>query len=210
MLCRSIAEKGLENILTYINGAEMAEIRIEETGLSVAEVKTLFSKHPNLLATCRPVNLNDQERTALLKAAIDGGAKWVDIEIESDNVYTTELVAYAKQKGCKVIISYHNYDETPSLKELNTIVDGCKAKGAELVKLACQVNHVSDNGRLMGLYAFDIPILVLGMGPVGMITRIAALKMGAPFTFVKTPGIQATAPGQLGEAEVKDILNYLK
>lgn len=209
MLCRSVVEKGYENVLKAIEDAEMAEIRIEETGMTVEEVSKLFSSHNNLLATCRPVNLNDSQRIELLKAAISAGAKWVDIEIESDSVFTAEMVAFAKEKGCKVIISYHNYDLTPEKEELNKIVKESKEKGADLIKLACQVNNVQDNGRLMCLYAQKAPILAIGMGKLGMLTRIAALKMGAPFTFVRGNAIRETAPGQLGENEIKEILNHL-
>lgn len=209
MLCRSIIEKGYENVLKAISGAEMAEIRIEETGMNTEEVKLLFASHDNLLATCRPVNLSDSQRTDLLEAAIEAGAKWVDIEIESDNEFTKHLVEFAKTKNCKVIISYHNYTETPNAMELERIVKDSKAKGADLIKLACQVNHVEDNGRLMCLYAQKETILAIGMGELGMITRVAALKMGAPFTFARGNALNEAAPGQLNEKQMNDILNHL-
>lgn len=209
MLCRSIAEKGLNTILESIKGAEMAEIRIEETGLSNDELSILFSSHPHLLATCRPKENTDAERLDLLKRAIDAGAKWVDIEIESNEVYTKELVSYAKSKACKVIISYHNYTETPNSESLNKIVEEAKKQEADIVKLACHVTHLSDNANLMALYSNNIPIIALGMGKLGMITRIAALKMGAPFTFVKGDNMQKTAPGQISESDLRSALSYL-
>lgn len=209
MLCIAIAEKGLDNILESIKDAEMAEIRIEKTRLTLNEVSKLFSSHNNLLATCRPEGKSDAERLLLLKTAIDAGAKWVDIEIESSEDFTKELVAYAKSKACKVIISYHNYDLTPDTAELNSIVADSIKQGAEIVKLACKVNKPKDNARLICLYNNDIPVVSLGMGELGMITRIAALKMGAPFTFARGNNIKETAPGQLSENEMNDILSYL-
>lgn len=209
MLCRSIIEKGFDNVVAAIEGAEMAEIRIEETNLNVEEVKKLFALHNNLLATCRPANLSNAERTSLLEAAIEAGAKWVDIEIESDSAYTQHLVDFAKARDCKVIISYHNYDETPKAKELDKIVDESVAKGADLIKLACQINAIEDNGRLMCLYAKNNAILAIGMGELGMITRIAALKMGAPFTFARGNALNESAPGQLNEKQMNDILSHL-
>ena len=79
----------------------------------------VFKLHKNLIATCRPEGVTDAQRMELLKVAIDNGAAWVDIEIESDRAFTNELAAYAKAKGCKVIISYHDYNKTPSVIELN-------------------------------------------------------------------------------------------
>lgn len=209
MLCRSVIEKGYRNVLEAIEGAEMAEIRIEETEMSVDETAKVFASHPNLIATCRPVNLNDSDRKTLLETAIKSGAKWVDLEIESDAEFTSSLAAIAKAHDCKVIISYHNYDKTPSAKELDNILEESVVKQADLIKLACQVNDMKDNARLMCLYAQKHPVLVLGMGELGMITRIAALKMGAPFTFVRGNSLNATAPGQLDENQINSILKHL-
>lgn len=209
MLCRSIAVKGFDNIVKLIDGAQMAEIRIEETGLDPKMVKALFAMHHNLLATCRPEKLSDNERKSLLMAAIDGGAKWVDIEIESDKNFTSQIVDYAKKAGCKVIISYHNYQCTPTLEQLNSIVKQAFDHDADLVKVATMVNNNTDNAKLLSLYNNNFPILAIGMGTLGAITRVAAIKLGAPFTFVSCQNIGATAPGQLSETDMKNILLYL-
>lgn len=209
MLCRSIAVEGLERILELIKGAEMAEIRIEKTGLNADQVKTLFKSHPNLLATCRPDGLDDEKRTELLKAAIEGGATWIDLEVESARSFTDPLVELAKMNNCKVIISYHNYEETPEISDIIQIIDNCSDKNADLVKLATHVNRTMDISNLLILYSYGLPILALGMGALGSITRVAAIKMGAPFTFVSCDSEDETAPGQIGESNMKMILNIL-
>ncbi len=209
MLCRSIAENGLSIIKELLKGAEMAEIRMEKSGLSANEVKELFKEHNNLIATCRPADIADKERLSLLKSAIEGGAKWVDIEIESDIYFSMELTGFANEHGCKVIISYHNYSETPDLETLKTIVDRANKRKADLVKIACMVNSHTDNARLMSLYDKGQPMLSIGMGYKGVITRVAALRLGAPFTFVSADDAKETAPGQLNEKDMKLILEYL-
>ncbi|MDA3890731.1 MAG: type I 3-dehydroquinate dehydratase [Salinivirgaceae bacterium] len=209
MLCRSIAVEGFEKVKELLNGAEMAEIRIEKTGLSVEEVKMLFQSHNNLIATCRVENNTDAERTQLLSAAIEGGAKWIDLELESENSFTEPLIEKAKIHGCTVIISYHNYEETPDLRELTAIIEKCISKGAELVKLATRVNKQTDITNLLSLYSYNYPMLALGMGKLGNISRVAALKLGAPFTFVSCDSEEVTAPGQITESEMNTILNIL-
>jgi 3-dehydroquinate dehydratase type I len=209
MLCRSIAVEGLDRIMELIKGAEMAEIRIEKTGLNADQIKSLFKSHPNLIATCRPDGLYDEKRTELLKAAIEGGARWIDLEVESAKSFTEPLVEMAKSKNCKVIISYHNYDETPEISDLIKIIDNCSDKNADLVKLATHVNRPMDISNLLILYSYGLPILALGMGALGSITRVAALKMGAPFTFVSCDSEDTTAPGQISESCMKTILNNL-
>lgn len=209
MLCRSIAAQGLSKIQIQLKGAEMAEIRLEKSKLNIEEIKQLFKGHENLIATCRPDNLTPQQQLEILKAAIDGGAKWVDIEIEADENYCKELVNYAKNNNCKVIISYHNFTETPDETILEEIVTEAINKGAQLVKIATQVNQVTDNSRLISLYNQPFPILVIGMGNIGKITRVAALRLGAPFTFVSGDFGSETAPGQIQEDIMKQILNDL-
>ncbi|MFA6402409.1 MAG: type I 3-dehydroquinate dehydratase [Salinivirgaceae bacterium] len=209
MLCRAIAEKGLENIKGLIKDAEMAEIRLEKTLLTVSETKELFAAHTNLIATCRPDGLNDFQRKEILMAAIDGGAQWIDLEIESESDFCSELVSYAKKNGCKVIISYHNYDLTPDSMALAKIIAEALEKQADLVKIATQVNSISDNARLLSLYGQETLMLAIGMGELGKITRLAALKLGAPFTFVSWENGKETAPGQIQENDMKYLLKYL-
>ncbi len=204
--CRSISAQGLDNIRTLINGAEMAEIRIEESGLIPDEVKTLFGIHQSLIATCRPGIIPDDKRAILLKSAIDGGAEWVDIETESDDDYMRDMVMYAKKHNCKVIISYHNYQSTPEKEYLEKIIEISLLRGADLVKVATMSNSLNDNSTLLSLYIPGRSVLAIGMGPIGRITRVEALQKGAPFTFVRAPGSQESAPGQYSETEMLQIL----
>jgi 3-dehydroquinate dehydratase type I len=146
----------------------------------------------------------------LLKVAIENGAAMVDIEIESDYYFTSEMVAFAKKHGTKVIISYHNFESTPSIKELNEIVKECFDKGADIAKLATLVRSPRDNGKLLGLYASDKPLVVLGMGALGKITRVAAPLMGAAFTFAAVDEASVTAPGQVSYVKLNDIINSIK
>ncbi len=209
MLCIAIADKNIETIKAQLKEAEMAEIRIESCRLNKETTAEVFKLHKNLIATCRPEGVTDAQRMELLKVAIDNGAAWVDIEIESDRAFTNELAAYAKAKGCKVIISYHDYNKTPSVIELNKIVDNSIEMGAELVKMATMVITEKDNAALISMYNHNVPMLALGMGQLGTITRIGALKFGAPFTFVSGDNIEQTAPGQLKISVVKNILSNL-
>ena len=199
-LCRSIAQKGFDNIRHLAEGAEMVEIRIEESELTPDEVRQLFGTQPNMLATCRPVRLSQSEQKALLQAAIEGGAAWVDVEIEADDDYRREIIATARRHNCRVIVSYHNYDETPQFLELQQIADIAHSMGADVVKLACMCHTKTDVLNLLNLYNSDYQLLAIGMGSVGAVTRIAAITMGAPFIFVATEAAGATAPGQIDEA----------
>lgn len=202
-LCRSIAVQGLDNILKLTEGAEMAEIRLEKSGLTLEEVRQLFAGQKNLLATCRPDGLTPKQQTCILQTAIENGAEWVDVEIEADEEYRQNIVRYAHKYGCKIIVSYHNYAETPSFAELMQIADLAHSMGADLVKLACQCNERNDVLNLLNLYKLNYKILAIGMGDLGAVTRISAITFNAPFTFVSLKGVEKTASGQIDEEIMK-------
>ena len=83
------------------------------TDLTPAEVRLLFSSHPNLIATCRPGRLDPDLRKTLLMEAIEAGAAYVDVEFDAPAGYREKIVRRAKDAGCAVIISFHDYAGTP-------------------------------------------------------------------------------------------------
>jgi 3-dehydroquinate dehydratase-1 len=116
----------------------------------------------------------------ILKSAIRHGASYIDIEVESNDAYKNELKKAAADAGCESIVSYHDYEKTPVMRELEQIISWCFEGGADLAKIACQVNSISDAARLLSLYSLGKPVISIGMGEAGRITRIAAPLLGAP------------------------------
>ena len=209
MFCISISKMNAPRVLSELKKAEIAEIRLDILEFNKEEFKSFFNQNCETIATCRIGKYNDLERLEILKNAIDFGATYVDIEIESEENYRTQLTQYAKEKGCKVIISYHNYDCTPAYKELESIVEQCIKFEADIPKIASQVLESIDSLNLLKLYSFYQNIVVLGMGKKGMITRIYALDFGAPFTFCAPDGGEITASGQLEYSKLKQIHNLI-
>lgn len=194
----------------------MAEIRLDRLDFSLPQVREIFSLHPRLIATCRPGNIGEAERTELLLTAVEAGAAYVDIEIDAGAEFTETVTAACRKKDCKVIISYHNNENTPPVEELKVLVNRCFSAGADVAKIACQVNCEADAARILSLYDFDYPanvekkIVAIGMGEKGKITRPAALLLGAPFTYASLSNGRETAPGQLTKQTLEDILDCLK
>lgn len=210
MICVAIQNKSVQECIEAAKTAELAEIRIDLCGFDVNEVSRLFSAKPTkLLATCRPDKMGAEKQMELLKTAIDAGAYMVDIEIEADESFKKEVASYARSKGCIVIVSYHNYTNTPDKEELDAIIKGCFDSGADIAKIAAMANSQKDAARLLSLYDTEQNILVLGMGAAGKITRIAATILGAPFTFAALSRETATAPGQLTTKEIQDAIAML-
>ena len=208
MICTSISEKGLDDVMAVLTSCEMAEIRIDLCELSKSDVATVFQSHKNLIATCRPDVMGEDKATALLQKAIESGARYVDIEVEKDEKKANRLIARAEKLNCEVIVSYHNYEETPSLQDLITIIEDVKGS-ADIVKIACMAPDQESCTRLLSLYNADARIIAFGMGKEASFTRVVSLLLGAEFAFAARTNEQATAPGQLTTTEMTDLLDRL-
>ncbi len=206
MICASIAEKDLEVCLKAIEKVEMAEIRIDLTEFSDDEIRKVFSQRRKLIATCRSGKIKDNDRALMLKVAIDSGATYVDIEYEAPDTYKNDLIDYAHSHQCDVIISYHNYEKTPDLEELEQIVQQCYARGADLAKIATHVNVNRDNSKILSLYKAPGRLVAIGMGDLGRISRIVAPFLGAEFTYASLNEAGATAPGQISYEKLSQFI----
>lgn len=207
MICISIPEKNIDKCLALINTADLAEIRIDMAEFDEADVRTVFSKAGKpLIAACRPELVQDAERIKLLKAAIESGAAYVDVEIESAEEIKQDIIQFAKSHNCKVIVSYHNHKNTPSSDELYKIIDSCFDSDADIVKIATTAQNPGDSARILGLYAKYTSLIALAMGEAGKISRIASVFLGSPFTFAAVSEKENTAPGQLTVSEMRSFL----
>lgn len=210
MICVSVAEPDYEACLKVLEGEQLAELRLDLMNLTSREIQKLFSLPLKLIATCRPGGVSESQRLQILRGAVEAGATYVDIEVEASEDFKDEIIGCCRRQGCEVIVSYHNYRSTPPVPELNRVVETCFKAGADIAKLACRVKSAEECGRLLGLYEEIRPIIAIGMGPVGKITRIAALAMGAPFTYASADKDRQTAEGQIDRTAMRRILSDIE
>ena len=211
MICVSIAEPTHDLILKAIKNEEIAEIRLDLTeSLSEEDIELIFSQDVKLIATCRPGRYSDSERSRILMKAVESGAAYVDIELESPEDFKRDITAKAKEKGCKVIISYHDYGKTPPKEELDRIIEWCFDSGADIAKIVCMVRNNADNAKLLSLYRMNKDIIVFGMGKKSKFTRIIAPLLGAPFTYASLSPGRETGDGQIDKAMLVKFLELFK
>ena len=209
MICVSLAGITFQECVKLIAKTEFAEVRIDQLDLTDDQFSSLFAMKKNTIATCRPGKEQDQ-RLSLLKLAIESGAGYVDIEYESDETFRTELLNYAHSHNVLVIISYHNWELTPSTKELSEIIDQSVKWGADRVKITTTATSTNDCARVMALYENRTNLIAFCMGKVGAITRVAAPLLGAEFTYAAISKALATAPGQITVDGLIDVYDVLK
>ncbi len=209
MICVAISDRRLRECLAILDKVEMAEIRLDLTGFKSDEIRTVFSHHTPSIATCRPDKKGEKEQLQILTLAIESGAQFVDIETEASPKQQKAVIDVARKNSCKVIISYHNYKETPSIQELNKIIDICFEQGADIAKITTLSHSKSDNARILSLYNSEKPLVAFGMGEAGKITRIIAPILGAEFTFASMDDFEGTAPGQIPYSRMKKLASDL-
>lgn len=213
MPCVSIGARSVAECLAQLHGVRLAEIRLDRIApaeLTPRNIARLFAGPCQCIATCRPGAFSEARRQRILLAAIAAGAAYIDLEVDADDAYKDALLRAARRRKCRVIISSHDTVRTPPLEELRQIVDWCFASGADIAKIACRARSPRDNVRLMGLLDSDRPLIVVGMGPRGAITRVVAPLLGSRFTFAAVSPRDATAPGQMAHAPLTRMMQSLQ
>jgi 3-dehydroquinate dehydratase-1 len=209
MICVSLADLSYEGFLKAIQSESFAEIRIDKSDLKNSQIEDLFKSHPQLIATCRSGKYNEKEREKKLKTAIASGASYVDLEVESPDEYLTDMLEHAHANHCKVIISYHNFDTTPTISELKKITDICFEQGADVCKIVTTIENNIQRARILSLYAEYENIVAFGMGERGKLTRLLAPLLGAPFTYASRGAGNEVAPGQIDKVSMLEKIEML-
>ena len=210
MICIPLGGIEFEECLSMARKETFVEFRFDLLTLNLDQVKEVVNAANSCIATCRPGKMGESDRQEILKTAILSGADYVDIEVESDKAFINEIIMSARTHDTAIIISYHNFEGTPAQAELEQIVSDCRKAGADVVKVACQVNHTGDLQNLLKLYNSELRMVIIGMGEKGVISRIAAPLLGAEFTFAAAEAGQETAPGQISKDKLLSIIRQIQ
>jgi 3-dehydroquinate dehydratase / shikimate dehydrogenase len=176
----------------------------------VAVIRKFLSAHPEccILATCRrhqnhgKFNGSVEDQIRILDAALDAGARAVDVEIESAENAVPRLEAL-RGKG-QLMLSYHNYDGTPSPESVLRRMLRIPADGYKIVTTA---RKPSDNARILAITKSHprTPLVVLAMGETGFPTRVLAPAWGGLFTYAAPNASDGTASGQVSARVLRHL-----
>lgn len=196
-------------------GADAVELRIDlYKGDALHDLKRYRSKGGGLpvIVTNRPKDQggvfegSEDERLNVLEEAIEY-ADAVDIEITADR--KDELVKRAKDNDVTVIVSYHDFERTPSLDEMSEIIKRGLDLG-DVAKVAVTPDDQEDVFRVIELTLKhkDDPICTISMGPLGAYSRVVTPFYGSRIAYVSL-GEERTAPGQMTLERTGGLLNEL-
>jgi 3-dehydroquinate dehydratase-1 len=212
--------ENIDEILRNIKKVEkfspdFIEIRLDKIEISDFK-KIAVSTNTPLIATNRAIHEggffagNDRERIKILLEAAKEGFNYIDLELSTKNL--AELVKRLHGLKSNVIISYHDFKKTPSIKTINEIFSREVNKGADICKIVTTARKFEDNLKLLNFVYCNYKkarIVCFAMGESGKISRFISPMLGAHFTFASIEEGEETAPGQLEINRMRELYESL-
>ncbi len=214
LICVPISGKDKTKILEAANmamklGADLLEIRIDLLKNPDPQMLINLLEEINfpLIATNRMKKEggyfrgSEAERTDILLEIADY-VDFIDIELKTPDKYRSKVIKASKS----TIISYHNFQKTPPISELQEIVSEEKKLG-KIAKFAVMPNNMQDTLNVLQVVNQSKNTIGIAMGEKGRYTRVLASLFGSPITYASLNG--GSAPGQLNIVETKKIIDKL-
>lgn len=137
-----------------------------------------------------------------------------DCFLDLDISQKKELVHLKKNSQTRLLLSYHNYNETPDDEKLKEIISLMKKSNPDIYKISTFCKSDSDAIRLIDLLSKlkenNLKCIVLGMGQNGIITRIAGALLGNEINFAPLSLEDKSASGQLAKPQLENILKKIR
>jgi 3-dehydroquinate dehydratase / shikimate dehydrogenase len=164
--------------------ADLIELRLD-TVSDPSVAGALAGRRRPVIVTCRPAweggefRGAEEDRKRMLTDALSLGAEYVDVEWRArfDDVI-------AQAGGRRIVLSTHDYLGVPI--DLTARVHAMRSTGAEVIKIAAAMTSLSDCVPLLDLGAQSgrqSGLVLIGMGPYGLATRVLAGRFGSIWTY---------------------------
>ena len=217
--CASIAEKTpkrLKQTLTKaLKKSDYAEIRFDFLNPNaVPDALQLIRKDlRKCVCTLRPVSEggkfsgSEKNRISIMKLIAEYNPFLLDIELNTLSK-NKNLRRYLKSTGTGILVSWHNFKQTPGISVLKKKLAQMK-KFSNNIKIVTMAKSINDATQVLSLYKNnDTKLIAFSMGNYGRVSRILCLFLGSPYTYVSLG--KPVAPGQFSVDEVKSIFTRRK
>ncbi|WP_408626609.1 type I 3-dehydroquinate dehydratase [Alkalibacter mobilis] len=155
------------------------------------------------------------EYASLIKYVINTSmVDLVDVELltAGDELFV-DLIHEAHENGVKIVASNHDFQKTPSVDHMVSILRKMQDLGADIPKLAVMPRSKSDVLELLMATTImnenygDRPIITMSMSGTGLISRLAGETFGSAVTFGAVS--KTSAPGQISAEDLSTMLKIL-
>lgn len=220
-ICVSVPPQTVAEALDLVEKAEnqhadFIEIRLDSLKKHNQLADIAHCSNTPLIATNKSTNCQDNfsgsetERKQILMEAAKNGFEYVDIGLSTPKL--KNITSNLREMGTKPIVSFHDFNETPSSSQLNKILRKEIAGGAGVCKIVTTAKLVEDNLTVLDFVSKaskNAKIVCFSMGELGKPSRLLSPVFGAFFTFASLEGERKTASGQLTIQELRSVYEAL-
>jgi 3-dehydroquinate dehydratase-1 len=219
-ICVSLIPRNISDLQKKIDKAdcfkpELIEVRtdyLDNWNISILKecIKVNLEK---CILTCRSEKQEgffrgqEKDRIKIIEKLVEIQPAFIDLEIETlkEKNY---LIKTALKNNVKIIVSWHDFSNTPSLSKLKTIFGESRELG-DLVKIVPTAKKILDNLKIFKLYeeAKKGKLISFCMGIKGFLSRILCTRLGAPFTYAALD--EKTGAGQISIWEMRKFYDAI-
>ena len=233
LICFPLVEKTpdavLEETKTAVGGSpDVIELRADawnfitdmQTSLNMLKETRRLTNDIPLLLTCRShleggfQKVASKTRDVLYMEAIENNlVDIIDIELINGYCKIQKLKQITSSNGVYLIVSFHDFNKTPSKEVIFATIAKEIAFGGDIAKVAVMPQSMEDiltllSATLLARREFpETPLITMSMGALGSITRIAGWLFGSDLTFAV--GVASSAPGQIPADDLKKVYQVL-
>ncbi len=193
-------------------GSDYVEIRFDYlNNVNFKKIGHVLQQYASrCVYTCRKsgeggrFNGTEEARRNILKKLAEQHPAYIDVELSTVRE-TPNLVNSLRSGGSKIIVSWHNFDETPSPEVLRKAYSDASSFG-DVAKIITFAQKFRDNSTILSLYnsAEKGRLIAFCMGEPGILSRVLCPLLGSPFTYASLED-EKTAPGQIPLKELKEF-----
>jgi 3-dehydroquinate dehydratase-1 len=198
------------------NPPDLFELRLDQLVDCLEEVEAKMSilPAPIIITARHPLEgganrLSVQRRRDLLRRFLPR-ARYVDVELRSAKALRS-ILDLARRKKVGRIISFHDFDHTPTLRILKTKTRAAQAQRADIFKVATRTDTPAQLERLLDYIAgndVDLAVSAMGMGKLGALSRIVLTQLGSVLVYASLR--ESKIEGQLSIQQLRSALSSLK
>ena len=150
--------------------------------------------------------LSSRRRRALLLEFLPHAA-CVDIELRSAR-FLGEVWRAARANQVRTIVSFHDFQETPTSGRLDKIAADARSLGAAVVKIATRTDTPAQLKTLLDFFERQrgtADVVVMGIGKLGRVSRLELARRGCLLNYA-----HLGSPAAVGQLSVRDLRRVLQ
>lgn len=185
-----------------------ADIRQAAAGIPV-----LFTRR-SIREGGESIPLDEAGVVALIESVCASGQiELVDFEMNNNPADIAQVRAAAQKHGVALVLSFHNFQSTPSQEIIEQRFEQAQNLGADVAKIAVMPQRLEDvlavfGATLASSQKLAIPLISMSMGGYGSLTRLFGWVFGSAMSFAV--GAAASAPGQVPIEDMDTVLALLQ